>query len=176
MRTYTRARIEGGCYFFTVNLAQRSGNDLLVERVADLREAFRRTRADYPFVMDGIVVMPDHLHCIWRLPEGDDDFPMRWRPIKSHFSRALAKVEQVSASRVRKNERGIWQRRYWEHVIRDEHDHRVHMDYLHFNPVRHGHVAAVKDWPHSSFHRCVREGTYAPDWGTAYSDDGLDLE
>jgi putative transposase len=150
MRTYTRVHIPGGCYFFTVNLAERHSNNLLIEHIADLREAFQRIRAEHPFAVDGIVILPDHLHCIWRLPEGDADFPMRWRQIKAHFSRSMAKGECVSKSRSRKGERGIWQRRYWEHLIRDDRDHRVHMDYLHFNPVKHGHVANVRDWPHSS--------------------------
>jgi REP element-mobilizing transposase RayT len=99
MRTYTRAHIQGGCYFFTVNLAERRGNDLLVQRIADLREAFRRIRAEHPFAIDGIVILPHHLHCIWQLPEGDSDFPMRWRLIKARFSRSVAPGEWISPSR-----------------------------------------------------------------------------
>lgn len=176
MRTYTRARILGGSYFFTVNLANRQNNDLLVRHIANLREAFRRTRAEHPFVIDGIVILPDHLHCIWRLPEGDSNFPMRWRLIKARFSQSLVTGERITDSRARKGERGIWQRRYWEHVIRDDRDHRVHMDYMHFNPVRHGHVTAVRDWPHSSFHRWVRLGMYPIDWGTTYVDVDIKAE
>lgn len=176
MRTYTRARLPGACYFFTVNLAERGGNDLLVRRVAELREAFRRTQQDHPFHIDGIVILPDHLHCIWRLPEDDADFPKRWRLIKARFSHGIAAGERVSASRARKGERGIWQRRYWEHLIRDERDFRAHMDYIHFNPVKHGYVAAVRDWPHSSFHRLVERGVYPPDWGAEPGVQSLDFE
>ncbi|MBS0461040.1 MAG: transposase [Proteobacteria bacterium] len=170
MRTYTRARIPGGCYFFTVNLANRRNNDLLIGHIASLHDAFRRTRVEHPFAIDAIVILPDHLHCIWRLPEGDSDFPMRWRLIKARFSQSLPTGERITDSRARKGERGIWQRRYWEHVIRDDRDHRAHMDYIHFNPVRHGHVATVSDWPQSSFHRCVRLGMYPANWGAAYAD------
>ena len=176
MRTYTRARIPGGCYFFTVNLANRHGNDLLVRHIANLRDAFRRTRTEHPFMIDGIAILPDHLHCIWRLPEGDSNFPMRWRLIKARFSQSLPDGERITDSRARKGERGIWQRRYWEHVIRDDRDHRVHMDYIHFNPMRHGHVTAVRDWPYSSFHRCVRLGMYPDDWGTSYADVNIGAE
>jgi putative transposase len=112
MRTYTRARIAGGWYFFTVNLAERRGNDLLVWHIAELREAFRQTRRDHPFFMDAIVVLPDHLHCLWRLPADDDDFPTRWRLIKVRFSHRIAPGERISKSRRRKSERGVWQRRY----------------------------------------------------------------
>ena len=115
MRIYQRVRIAGGSYFFTVNLAERNGNDLLVRCIANLREALSLTRRDHPFSIDAIVVvLPDHLHCLWRLPPGDDDFLNRWRWIKSRFSRSADEGERISKSRRRKGERGIWQRRYWE--------------------------------------------------------------
>jgi putative transposase len=117
-----------------------------------------------PFTLDAIVVLPEHLHAIWTLPHGDADFPTRWRLIKSHFSRALPPHERRSASRLAKGERGIWQRRYWEHALRDETDFERHANYIHFNPVKHGHVDQVIDWAFSSFHREVRLGIYAPDW------------
>ena len=117
MRTYVRARVTDGTYFFTVNLTERHGNTLLVDRIDALKQAFRKTREDHPFAMPGFVVLPEHLHCLWRMPAGDDDFPMRWRLIKSRFSRSLSVKERRSHSRVHKNERGIWQRRYWEHLI-----------------------------------------------------------
>lgn len=126
MRTYTRAKVPGGVYFFTVNLAERRGNDLLVRDIAALREAFRLTQRDHPFEMEAVVILPDHLHCLWRLPSHDADFPTRWRLIKARFSRLIEPGERVSASRSRKGERGIWQRRYWEHVIRDERDYARH--------------------------------------------------
>lgn len=164
MRTYIRARITGGVYFFTVNLAERRDNDLLVRRIAELRDAFRRTRQDHPFAIEAIVILPEHLHCLWRLPMSNDDFPTRWRLIKARFSRCIAPEERISQSRRRKGERGLWQRRYWEHVIRDEQDYRCHLDYIHFNPVKHGYVQAARDWPYSSFHRWVERGTYSADW------------
>src|SRR5438105_3800993 len=104
MRTFTRARIAGGCYFFTVALAERQSNDLLVKRVAELGAAFRRTQQDHSFEMEAIVVLPDHLHCMWRLPENDSDFSTRWQLIKARFSRAIASGEKISASRRRKGE------------------------------------------------------------------------
>lgn len=164
MRTYTRAKVPGGVYFFTVNLAERRGNDLLVRHIAALREAFRLTQRDHPFEMEAVVILPDHLHCLWRLPSHDADFPTRWRLIKARFSRLIEPGERVSASRSRKGERGIWQRRYWEHVIRDERDYARHMDYIHYNPVKHGWTQRVRDWPHSSFHRLVERGVYPADW------------
>lgn len=167
MRTYIRSRIPGATYFFTVNLAERRGNPLLVEHVGALREAFRRVRKDHPFDLKGSVILPDHLHCLWQLPEGDCDFPTRWRLIKAQFSRAIPAGERISASRQRKGERGIWQRRLWEHTIRDEADFSRHMDYIHYNPVKHGYVQHVRDWPHSSFHRLVKEGVYDINWAAA---------
>ena len=114
--------MDGGCYFFTVNLANRHNNDLLVREIAALREAFRHTRTDHPFEIEAIVVLPEHLHAIWQMPPGDHDFSMRWRLIKSRFSQAIRTGEPISESRLKKGERGIWQRRFWEHVIRDDED------------------------------------------------------
>jgi putative transposase len=148
-----------------VNLAKRRGNDLLIRQIDDLRTAFRETRKDHPFTVDGIVVLPDHLHCLWQLPDGDDDFSLRWRLIKLRFSLRIDTGERISSSRERKAERGIWQRRYWEHAIRDETDYQTHLDYIHYNPVKHGLVHAAKDWPYSSFHRYVKKGFYPLDWG-----------
>ena len=110
------------------------------------------------------MILPDHLHCLWRLPPDDDDFPLRWRLLKAGFSSRLAPGEYISQSRQRKGERGIWQRRYWEQVIRDERDFQRHLDYIHYNPVKHGYVPAAKDWPYSSFHRWVKRGVYPVDW------------
>jgi putative transposase len=109
-------------------------------------------------------VLPDHLHAIWTLPEGEADFALRWRLIKAAFSRALSRREPISLSRARKSERGIWQRRYWEHTLRDDQDLARHIEYIHFNPVKHGHVTQVQDWPYSSFHRMVRLGLYPASW------------
>ncbi len=137
---------------------------LLTDNADVLRKAFRYARQRYPFTIDAIVVLPDHLHTIWTLPEGDADFAVRWQLIKGNFSRKLPQGERISASRVRKRERGIWQRRFWEHTLRDEDDFARHADYIHFNPVKHGHTARVQDWPFSSFHRMVRLGIYPADW------------
>jgi putative transposase len=163
MTNYRRNFVPGGSFFFTANLAERRLR-LLTEHVGALRTAFRATRSVQPFTIDAIVVLPDHLHAIWTLPEGDRDFATRWRLIKSAFSRALPKGERISDSRRSKGERGIWQRRYWEHTLRSERDLAKLMDYIHFNPVKHGHVSRVADWPYSSFHRLVRLGVYPRDW------------
>jgi putative transposase len=167
MRTYTRTRIPRASYFFTVNLAERAGNDLLIKHIDALREAFRLTKQAHPFLIEAMVVLPEHLHCVWRLPADDDDFPMRWRLIKACFSRMLPHGERVSASRMRKGERGIWQRRYWEHAIRDEPDLHRHLDYIHYNPVKHGYVQRPIDWPYSSFRRYVERGHYSADWAAS---------
>ena len=164
MTEYRRNFVRGGSFFFTVNLLDRRSR-LLTENIGALRTAFRKTKADHPFSIEAIVVLPDHLHAIWSLPEGDSDFATRWRLIKSRFSHALPPGERTSASRRSKGERGIWQRRYWEHTLRDEDDFARHADYIHFNPVKHGHVARAVDWPHSSFHRMTRLGAYPADWG-----------
>lgn len=160
MTNYRRVFIPGGRYFFTVNLADRRSR-LLTDHIGLLRYAFRETRSRHPFVVDAIVVLPDHLHTIWTLPEGDAGFPTRWRLIKSGFSRRLSSGEALSDSRRSKGERGIWQRRYWEHTLRDDDDFGRHVDDIHFNPVKHGYVESAADWPFSSHRRMMRLGRYA---------------
>jgi REP-associated tyrosine transposase len=172
MPDYRRNRIPGGTYFFTVNLLKRDSR-LLTDRIDTLRAAVRTVRRAKPFHIDGWVVLPDHLHCIWTLPAGDADYASRWRAIKVAFSKSIPRGERLSAVRVARGERGIWQRRYWEHTIRDERDYGVHMDYLHFNPVKHGHVSRVADWPYSSFHRLAEAGLYAPDWAGDGGEDRM---
>jgi putative transposase len=162
MVAYRRNFVPGGTYFFTVTLADRRSS-LLIDRIDDLREAFRFTRARWPFEMVAVVVLPEHLHCIWTLPPDDSDYPQRWRSIKSRFSRACASAGVVGAPNAA-GERGIWQRRYIEHTIRDDRDLAHHIDYIHYNPVKHHHAKRPRDWPYSSFHRYVREGTLALDW------------
>jgi len=164
MRTYIRAKLKGGVYFFTVNLAERHNNSLLITHVDLLREAFRHTKQNHPFEMEACVILPEHLHCIWRLPEADNDFSTRWRLIKSYFSRHVLTGERISNSRKRKQERGIWQRRFWEHLIRDDKDYQQHFDYIHYNPVKHGYVRQAKDWPYSSFHLWVKRKVYLEHW------------
>ena len=139
MPDYRRNRVPGGRFFFTVNLRDRR-SDLLVTQVAALREAVRRVRARSPFVIDAWVVLPDHMHCLWTLPEGDADFAGRWRAIKTGFSKSVPVGEPRSVGMMRRGERGIWQPRYWEHTIRDDRDYAAHVDYIHFNPVKHGFV------------------------------------
>jgi putative transposase len=166
MPRYVRAFVPGGTYFFTVALLERHRR-LLVDQIDDLRTVFADARRRRPFAMDAIVVLPDHLHCVWTLPAGDADFSTRWHDIKSRFAARVARGERLSARRQVKRERGIWQRRFWEHVIRDELDFERHVDYIHYNPVKHGHVVRAADWPHSSFHRDVRRGIYPADWTAA---------
>ncbi len=163
MTSYRRNFIPGASYFFTVNLADRRSR-LLTQNIDLLRNAFRDVKVAHPFTVEATVVLPDHLHALWTLPEGDADFATRWRLIKASFSRGLPGGEGVSKSRAGRGERGIWQRRYWEHTLRDERDFERHVDYIHFNPVKHGHVSRVSDWPHSTFHRMVRLGIYPQDW------------
>ena len=165
MPNYRRAWQPGGTYFFTVAQLKRQGNDLLTRHVDLLRECVRSVRASYPFHIHSWVVLPDHLHCVIELPPGDADFATRWRLIKMGFSKALPHGEERSTSRIRRGERGIWQRRFWEHLIRDEADFHAHMDYVHINPLKHGLVERVADWPYSTFHALVAEGFYARDWG-----------
>jgi len=171
---YRRNFVPGGSFFFTVNLADRQ-SCLLTEKIDLLREAFRTVRARRPFTLDAIVVLPEHLHAIWTLPPGDADYSTRWRLIKTLFSRGIAPTEQPSRSRLSKGERGIWQRRYWEHTLRDESDFERHCDYIHFNPVKHGHARAAAAWPHSSFHRFVKVGVYPVDWASGGEVDGSDF-
>lgn len=164
MSEYRRALVPGATWFFTVNLSDRRST-LLTGEIARLRAAAREVRPRYPFRIEAAVALPDHLHAILRLPPGDADFPLRWRYFKTLFVRSLPRTEAIPRNRARRGERGIWQRRYWEHLIRDQADFNAHVDYIHFNPVKHGHVDRVRDWPHSSFHAFVREGVLPVDWG-----------
>jgi putative transposase len=164
MPNYRRAFVPGGCWFFTVKLLERR-RTLLVDHIATLREAVATTRHDHPFMVDAMVVLPDHLHAVWTLPPGDCDFSTRWRLIKTRFARALPRQERLSAVRMARGERGIWQRRFWEHLIRDEADYARHIEYCYINPLKHQLVARVCDWPYSSFHRDVRADLFPPDWG-----------
>jgi putative transposase len=164
MPNYRRAYVPGASWFFTVNLLQRRNNDLLVRHIDLLRDAVRRVHRLHPFVIDAWVVLPEHMHCVWTLPPGDTAYSMRWRLIKTLFCRALPPDEYRSRLRLLRGERGIWQRRYWEHLIRDDEDFRRHVDYVHINPLKHGLVGRVQDWPYSSFHRGVRLGIYPEDW------------
>ena len=164
MARYRCAWIKGGTFFFTVTLAERPG-DLLVRHIDLLRRVYASVQQRYPFETIAICILPDHLHAIWSLPAEDTDYPLRWNLIKGGFSRGLPNAGVRSASKIAKREKGIWQRRYWEHAIRDDTDLARHVDYIHFNPVKHGLVPRVSDWPHSSFHQHVSQGALPPDWG-----------
>lgn len=150
MTRYRRARIAGGSYFFTVALADRR-SCALVEEVALLREVYGRVARERPFRTEAIVILPDHLHAVWTLPEGDSDYSTRWKGIKAGFSRECRAVGRERPSLARKGERGVWQRRFWEHAIRDEADFAAHVEYCRINPVKHGLVAEPEAWPWSSF-------------------------
>jgi len=169
---YRRLFVPGGCYFFTVVCYRRRNNFATEANVNLLREAFRRVKARHPFEIQAMVVMPDHLHCLWRLPEGDADFSTRWRDIKNWVSR---RIETPANHRGKK---AVCQRRFWEHVIRDDDDWARHVDYIHYNPVKHGYATAAADWPFSSFRKAVQEGWYDPDWGRAEPEEvkGLSWE
>ena len=154
MSRYLRHYVPGGTYFFTVVTQNRAPIFKDPDHVAALREAMRAVRQRRPFIIHAIVVLPDHLHALWQLPPGDSDFPNRWREIKKRVTRALGHAPGQT-----------WQRRFWEHHIRDAEDWRRHMDYIHYNPVKHGHAPHPAAWPWSSFRRCVARGWYPADWG-----------
>ena len=166
---YRRAWQPGGTFFFTVTLKNRK-QTLLTDHITALRQAFTQVRSRHPFDINAVVILPEHLHTIWTLPEGDTDYAQRWRLIKSAFSRQLPVTEWRNQSRMYKGERGIWQRRYWEHLIRDDSDYHHHLNYIHFNPVKHGYADTVQDWPFSSFHRYVKAGVLPRDWASGGSE------
>lgn len=152
---YRRVRIAGGCYFFTVALADRK-SDLLLKNINLLRAAVREAKTNHPFTINAMVVLPDHIHAVWTLPESDDDYSKRWMLIKRRFSMSLPKTEMINSTRLHKRERGIWQRRFWEHAIRDEKDFLNHINYIHQNPVKHGYVNNAEDWPYSSLQKFLK--------------------
>ena len=163
MSQYKRNYVAGGTYFFTVNLLNRK-QQLLTEHIHYLRNAVKTVKLKQPFTIDAWVILPDHMHTVWTLPENDSDYSSRWRAIKKEFSKALPETEKRSTSQIKKGERGIWQRRFWEHTIISEQDYQHHIDYVYINPLKHGLVRQVKDWPYSSFHRDVKDGLYPEDW------------
>ena len=159
MSFYRRLRQPGATYFFTVNLAQR-GDDALVRHIDLLRRAYQTTIREHPVKCDAMVVLPDHLHAVWTLPPGDSDFSLRWRKIKGRFTHWTGVKSETSHSKRRKREVGLWQRRFWEHVIRNDADFAAHVGYCLWNPVKHGLVARAEDWPFSSVHRDLRMGRH----------------
>lgn len=164
MPDYRRYFTPGVTCFFTVNLKNRK-SDLLIRRINELRSAWKRAGETQPFETLAICILPDHLHCILRLPEDDANYALLWMRIKTFFSRAVPKAEDPAVASG-KRERGIWQRRYWDHIIRDGRDFENHVNYIHGNPVKHGYVDDPDDWPYSSWHRFKREFgvAYAPGW------------
>ena len=163
MTSYRRAQVSGGCYFFTLTLAERRST-LLTDHIDLLRDSIRQVKTRHPFEIEAMVVLPDHLHCIWTLPENDADYAIRWSLIKGGFSRGFKTSERRSPSRTSRRERGIWQRRFWEHAIWDEADYNNHVAYIHINPVKHRYVRRAVDWPHSSIHRHIEKGLCDPAW------------
>ena len=179
MSRYKRNYEKGGVYFFTAVTFKRqkifTGPSMDI-----LRSCFKKTFVEAPFRIEAIVVLPDHMHCIWQLPGGDNDFSSRWKKIKSEFSKRYKEKfgelsPPISASMKKKGEAGIWQRRFWEHTFRDENDFCIHCDYIHYNPVKHGYAQTPNQWPYSSFQRFVHAGVYDESWGSArrpeFSDD-----
>ncbi len=173
-----RRFVTGTTYFFTVVTHRR--RPILCDdpvRLA-LRHAIERVRLRLPFTTDAMVLMPDHLHCIWTLPDDDANFSSRWMQIKHHVSYHCSKLYPLtmSESRTRRRTASIWQRRFWEHQIHDDIDMERHVDYIHFNPVKHGLVSTASDWPYSTFGRFVRSGLYPADWGGNPACDGMEFE
>jgi putative transposase len=171
MSNYIRSQEAGATYFFTLTLAKRN-TSLLVDHIDLLRLAYQRTNTLYPFNTIAVCILPDHIHAIWQMPSDNGDYALRWRMIKSQFSRNFSANEQRSSSKIKHREKGIWQRRYWEHQIRDDVDMQRHVDYIHYNPVKHGLVSQVKDWPHSTFHKHVALGMVDENWG-GYDEKGV---
>jgi putative transposase len=171
MPNYRRAFMPGGCWFFTVNLLDRR-RTLLVDHIEALREATRVAQTRHPFTIDAWWCCPTTSTRCGTLPPHDADFSLRWRLIKIAFAQAIPNTERRRAIRVARGERGIWQRRFWEHLIRDDPDFSRHVEYCYINPVKHGLVTRVRDWRHSSFHRDVRAGLFPDDWAGDFSMTG----
>lgn len=165
---YRRLYLPGVTYFFTINLKNRKSN-LLVLEIDKFRKAVRNVKRKHPFEIEAVVVMPDHVHMMIKLPQGDLDYPLRIRLIKSSFSYQLQKKEYISQARKNKKERGIWQRRYWEHVIKDEKDYAHHWNYILYNPVKHGYVKQASEWFYSSIHREIQSGSLPVNWACSDS-------
>lgn len=171
MPHYFRSQEAGATYFFTLTLAQRK-TSLLTDHIDWLRLAYQRANTLHPFKTIAICILPDHIHAIWQMPAEEADYGLRWRMIKSQFSRYFSPNEHRSSSKIKHREKGIWQRRYWEHQIRDDVDMQRHVDYIHYNPVKHGLVSRVRDWPQSTFHKHVAQGMVNENWG-GYDEKGV---
>jgi len=173
---YRRASANNGStFFFTVNTYRRRSFLVSPECRDALRKGLQTARKNAPFSIEAWVLLPDHLHCIWTLPDGDGDFSRRWNVIKTTFSSVmksrLHRTDWARSSGIKHRDLTIWQRRFWEHCVRDDNDFRRHVDYIHFNPVKHGVAAQVSDWPYSTFHRYCSQGVYPQDWAGRAEDD-----
>lgn len=171
---YRRVFAPGGTFFFTVTLKDRK-SDLLIKRIDFLQAAIQKVKKQHAFQIKAYVVLPDHLHMIWELPQGDTNYSIRWKKIKAMFSMWVGK----SGIRINKsihNESQLWQRRFWEHTIRDEYDYENHVNYIHYNPIKHGLVSDLEDWPHSSFHYFLKNGRVDKNWGKAWMHQNSDSE
>ncbi len=169
---YRRADTKGGTYFFTLNLLDRK-KTVLTDEMDKLRSSLNKVKKEHPFQLNAMVVLPDHLHALLTLPLDDNDYSTRWALIKAGFSRQLPQGEKINKSRRTKGERGIWQRRFWEHLIRDERDYENHVNYIHYNPVKHQYVERAVDWPYSTIHDYISKGVLSDDWGGC---DDVDIE
>ena len=169
MSDYRRVNVPNGMYFFTVVTFRRQKILCEPEIRESLRTAIKSVRENHPFVIDAWVLLPDHLHCLWKMPENDMDFAKRWAMIKRSVTKTCGaryyRDDWMNVSKKRRKESTLWQRRYWEHLIRDEEDLNRHRDYIHYNPVKHGLVNRVVDWPYSTFHGYVKRGVYSNQWG-----------
>ena len=167
MSNYRRAK-GGSTYFFTVVTHNRQPILCLTDSIKALKATITAVRKEKPFEVKAWVLLPDHLHCVWELPEGDFDYSIRWALIKKGFTRkmkGLVATPPSSLSRIKRKEATVWQRRFWEHQIRNEDDLKKHIDYIHFNPVKHGLAGSPADWKYSTFHRYVEAGLYDDNWG-----------
>jgi putative transposase len=175
MADYRRWLVPGGTFFFTVVTRNRVPVFAGEGARTLLGEKLRACQGRWPFEINAIVLLPEHLHTIWSLPSGDAAYPRRWGWIKKEFTKAWladgGQEQPMNSARQQRNDRGVWQPRYWEHTIQDEDDFDRHFDYIHYNPVKHGHVRCPKDWPHSSFHRWADQGVYDREWGCGLQGD-----
>ncbi len=173
MPNYRRDQTPGGTWFFTVVAFKRRPIFCQQQFRESLQRSIIRTGEVLPFKINAWVLLPDHLHCVWTLPDNDAEFSMRWKLIKQYVSRECQSYfpghDDFSVAKKKRRESSIWQRRFWEHRIRSERDFAKHLDYLHFNPVKHGHCNNPADWPYSSFHRYQAKGFYPKDWATTES-------